>query len=430
MLYHTFEITHASITPARAVAQATRKLLKNPLNPCSRTLTGRTTAACCEMFVNATKRYGKPEFGLDETEIEGRPTPVVEEVVLKKPFCELLHFRRDGEHVERRSDPKLLIVAPLSGHFATLLRGTVEAMLPEHDVYITDWIDARMVPISEGRFDLDDYIDYVIEFIRLLSRDGERLAIMAVCQPSVPVMAATALMCEDGDPQRPASVTLLGGPIDTRLSPTKPNDLATSKSLPWFEKNVVTLVPWPHPGVFRRVYPGFMQLTGFVSINLDRHMDAALKQFRNLIKGDGDSAASHRAFYDEYNSVMDMTAEYYLQTIDTVFQRHLMPRRMMKYRGHLVNLSKITDVALMTIEGELDDITGCGQTEAAHALCDGLPDSLKLHYTQPKVGHYGVFNGSRYRRMIQPRIRDFIRSHRTAVHSRPGWGVLRSLKRA
>jgi len=430
LLYHTYEITHASITPVRSVAQATRNLLRNPFNPASRTLTGRTTAAYCEMFVNATKRYGKPEFGLDETEIDGRMTPVVEEVVLKKPFCELLHFRRQGAAVEKRNDPKVLIVAPLSGHFATLLRGTVEAMLPEHDVYITDWIDARMVPINEGLFDLDDYIDYVIEFIHFLSQDGERVPVMAVCQPSVPALAATALMSEDGDPMRPASLTLLGGPIDTRLSPTKPNDLANKKSLNWFEKNVITLVPWPHKGVMRRVYPGFVQLSGFVSINLDRHMSAALKQFRNLIKGDGDSAASHRAFYDEYNSVMDMTAEYYLQTIDTVFQRHLMPRRMMKYRGRLVNLSEITDVALMTVEGEFDDITGCGQTEAAHGLCDRLPDELKLHYTQPKVGHYGVFNGSRFRRGIQPRIRDFIRAHRAPVaQNRNGWKVLSGLKK-
>ncbi len=412
MLYHSYEISHASITPARTFAQACQNLLSHPYNPASRTFSGRATAAYCELFVKATKRYGKPEFRLHTTEIEGRETPILEEIVLRKPFCELLHFKREGARAEARDDPKLLIVAPLSGHFATLLRGTVEAMLPEHDVYITDWVDSRKVPLSEGRFDLNDYIDYLLEFIRFLSNDGERIAVMAVCQPSVPAFAAASLMAEENDPARPASLTLLGGPIDTRLSPTKPNDLAMGKTLPWFEKNVTALVPIPHPGFMRRVYPGFIQLSGFVSINLNRHVDAALNQFRNLIKGDGDSAAAHREFYDEYLSVMDLPAEYYLQTVETVFQKHLLPRRKMTHRGRLVNPSAITDIGLMTIEGENDKITGCGQTEAALDLCDALPAAMKQHYMQPEVGHYGVFNGSRFRHGVQPRIRDFIRAHR------------------
>lgn len=415
MLYHAYEITHASIAPIRNVAQACRNFLRNPWNPASRSFTGRTTAAYFEMFVNATRRYGKPEFGLPETTILGQKVAVREEVVLRKPFCELLRFKRMNAPASTENDPKLLIVAPMSGHFATLLRGTVAAMMPEHDVYITDWIDARNVPISEGKFDMDDFIDYVIEFCRFLAADGERVSLMAVCQPSVPALVATALMAEDADPARPSSITLLGGPIDTRRSPTKPNDMATSKSLPWFEKNVITLVPWPNPGVLRRVYPGFLQLSGFVSINLDRHMDAALKQFRNLVKGDGESAASHREFYDEYLAVMDLTAEFYLQTIETVFQKHLLPKGELTHRGRLVRPSAIKDVALMTIEGENDDITGCGQTEAAQDLCDGLPADKKTHYLQPGVGHYGVFNGSKFRRHIQPRIRDFIRLHRMPV---------------
>jgi poly(3-hydroxybutyrate) depolymerase len=415
VLYHAYEMTHAAVTPFRAAAQMGAQALRNPGNPMSATLGFRATAAAFEMFVNATRRYGKPEFGIESVEISGETAPLVEEVVLRKPFCNLLRFRRKGALAEARNDPKVLMLAPMSGHFATLLRGTVEAMAPEHDVYITDWIDARNVPLSQGRFDLDDYIDYLIEFCAFLSADGERPAVMGVCQPGVPALAATALMAADKAPHRPASLVLMGSPIDTRVSPTEPNVLATTRPLSWFEKNVITTVPFPNPGFMRRVYPGFLQLSGFMSMNLDRHVDAHVKQFRNLVRGDGDSAAAHRTFYDEYLAVMDLTAEFYLQTIETVFQKHLLPKGELTHRGRPVDLGAIRDVGLFCIEGEADDITGRGQTEAALALCANLPAEKKSGYIQAKVGHYGVFNGSRFRREIQPRIRDFIRARRAWV---------------
>jgi poly(3-hydroxybutyrate) depolymerase len=303
----------------------------------------------------------------------------------------------------------------MSGHFATLLRGTVESMLPEHDVYITDWIDARNVPLAKGGFDLDDYIDYIDEFCAFLAQDGERPAVMGVCQPGVPALASTAMMCKRTAVHRPASLVLMGSPIDTRVSPTEPNVLATSRPLSWFEKNVVTTVPFPNPGFMRRVYPGFLQLSGFMSMNLDRHVDAHVKQFRNLVRGDGDSAAAHRTFYDEYLAVMDLSADFYLQTVEVVFQKHALPKGEMVHRGEPVDLGQIRDVGLFCIEGEADDITGRGQTEAALALTPNLPDEKKTSYIQAKVGHYGVFNGSRWRQHIQPRVRDFIRARRAYV---------------
>jgi poly(3-hydroxybutyrate) depolymerase len=320
MLYHAYEYTHAAISPWRAVAQLGRRSLQNPMNPLSAMFPARATAAALEMFVNATRRYGKPEFGIVETEIAGETVPVQERVVLSKPFCDLLHFKRDHPVAHARNDPKVLIVAPMSGHFATLLRGTVEAMLPEHDVYITDWQDARNVPLAEGRFDLDDYVDYISEFCRFLAGRG-------ACggDGGLPARRARPRRRRaDGRGRRPgapASVTLMGSPIDTARNPKQPNDLATTRPLSWFEKNVVVTVPWPNLGFLRRVYPGFLQLSGFMQMNLDRHVDAHMKHFRHLIRGDGDSAAAHRAFYDEYLAVMDLTAEFYLQTIDRVFQR-------------------------------------------------------------------------------------------------------------
>lgn len=415
MLYHAYELTHAAVTPFRTAAQMGAQALRSPANPLSATLGFRTAAAAFEMFVNATRRYGKPEFGIESAEIADETVPIVEETVLSLPFCNLVRFRRDSVLAEARNDPKVLVLAPMSGHFATLLRGTVEAMVAEHDVYITDWIDARNVPLSEGRFDLDDYIDYVETFCQFLAREGERPAVMGVCQPGVPALAAAALMSARKATYRPASLVLMGSPIDTRINPTDPNRLATSRPLSWFEKNVVTTVPFPNPGFMRRVYPGFMQLSGFMSMNLDRHVDAHLKQFRNLVRGDGDSAAAHKAFYDEYLAVMDLTAEFYLQTVETVFQTHALPRGEMVHRDEKVDLHAITDVALFCIEGENDDITGRGQTESALALCAKLPKEKKASYIQPKVGHYGVFNGSRFRREIQPRIRDFIRAKRAWV---------------
>ncbi|MEO1470211.1 MAG: polyhydroxyalkanoate depolymerase, partial [Pseudomonadota bacterium] len=294
-------------------------------------------------------------------------------------------------------------------------RGTVEAMLPEHEVYISDWIDARDVPIAQGRFDLSDYVDYVREFVRFLGRDGERVAIMGVCQPGVPALVATAFMCQDGEAERPSSLVLMGSPIDTRVSPTEPTRLAEEKPIGWFEKNVIATVPWPNLGFLRRVYPGFLQLQGFMSMNLDRHVDAHVNQFRNLVRGDGDSAAAHSAFYEEYLAVMDLTAEFYLETVEKVFQRHDLPKGSLILCNRRVDLSVVRDVGVMTVEGEKDDITGRGQTEAALGLLTHLDEQWKFHWTQPKVGHYGVFNGSRFRAGIQPRIRDFIRANRRMV---------------
>ncbi len=415
MLYHAYELTHAAVSPFRAVAQMSANALRNPVNPLSETLGFRASAAAFEMFVNATRRYGKPEFGIESVELSGEVAPVEEEVVLRKPFCDLLRFRRRSTLAQARNDPRVLVIAPMSGHFATLLRGTVEAMLPEHDVYITDWVDARNVPLSRGKFDLEDYVDYLREFCEFLAQDGERPAVMGVCQPGVPALAAAALMSEDRAPFRPASLVLMGSPIDTRISPTEPNVLATTRPLSWFEKNCITTVPFPNPGFMRRVYPGFLQLSGFMSMNLDRHVDAHVKQFRNLVRGDGDSAAAHRTFYDEYLAVMDLTAEFYLQTVENVFQKHLLPKNELMHGDRRVDLGAITDVALMAIEGEADDITGRGQTEAALDLCTNLPREKKASYIQAKVGHYGVFNGSRWRQHIQPRVRDFIRAKRAWV---------------
>ncbi|MEM9044026.1 MAG: polyhydroxyalkanoate depolymerase [Pseudomonadota bacterium] len=415
MLYHAYEFTHAAISPMRQAARMGRDALQSPFNPLSGSLGARATAAAFEMFVSATKRYGKPDFGIDEVRVGNQVCGVVEETVLEKPFGDLVQFRRLG--AEDRNDPKVLIVAPMSGHFATLLRGTVKAMLPEHDVYITDWRDARDIPVASGGFDLEDYADYIMEFVQEIASSGERPAVMAVCQPGVPCLAAATLMSEDNDPARPSALILMGSPIDTRVNMTEPCKLAASRPLSWFEKNVVATVPWPNPGFLRRVYPGFLQLSGFMSMNLDRHMDAHIDQFNNLVKGDGDSADAHRKFYDEYMAVMDLTAEFYLQTIERVFQKHHFPLGCYMHGDRQVDPKKITDIGLMTIEGENDDITGRGQTEAAQGLCLNIPSVDRVHYVQADVGHYGVFNGSRFRKHIQPKIRDFIRSRRLTVEA-------------
>jgi poly(3-hydroxybutyrate) depolymerase len=407
MLYHFYELSHAAIAPLRAAVNVNRFFLDHGWNPFIETYPGKVAAAAFEVFDRVTKRYAKPSFGINTIEIDGRRVGVTEQVVRSLPFCELVHFQR--ETGVPRDDPAVLLVAPLSGHYPTLLRGTVRALLPDHDVYITDWRDAREVPLSAGRFDLDDYIDYVIESIRHLGTDAH---VIAVCQPGPAVVAATALMSAADDPCVPSSVTLMGSPIDTRLSPTKPNELALSKPLKWFERNVIMNVPFPNPGFMRRVYPGFLQLTGFMTMNLDRHLNAHHKLFSDLVVGDGDSAAAHRKFYDEYLAVMDLTAEYYLQTIDVVFQQHALPDGRMLHRGRKVETAAIRDTALMTVEGELDDISGIGQTQAAHELFCNVPDKRHLDYIQAGVGHYGVFNGSRWRAEIAPRIRDFIRSNR------------------
>jgi poly(3-hydroxybutyrate) depolymerase len=427
MFYHLYELNHAAMAPWRAAAESMRVAYSNPLNPLAYTEVGRAMAAGFEVFERATRRYGKPTFGLPQTKIGDVSVSVHEKVVLSKPFCDLLHFERCLPPGHSK-DPRILIVAPMSGHYATLLRGTVETLLPSADIYITDWKDARMVPLSEGTFDLDDYIDYVIEMLHHL---GEDTHVIAVCQPAVPVLAAVARMEAENDPFAPSSMTLMGGPIDTRVNPTAVNKLAKDHPLSWFEENVVMTVPWPQPGVMRSVYPGFLQLSGFMSMNLDRHMIAHKDFFGHLVKNDGDSADRHRDFYDEYLAVMDLTAEFYLQTVDTVFIKHSLPKGEMLHRGKPVDPSRIVNTALMTVEGENDDISGAGQTEAAQHLCSNLPDHMRLHYIQPDVGHYGVFNGSRFRREIAPRIVRFMNEQSKANRSekRPDIRVIEGGKR-
>jgi poly(3-hydroxybutyrate) depolymerase len=403
--YMFFEMAHAVLGPARAASDAMRLFYRNPLNPLSHTVYGRTVSAACELFERTTRRYGKPIFDLPFTNVNGRKVDVIERAVWSAPFCNLIHFDREMP-VNMAPQPRLLIVAPMSGHFATLLRGTVEAFLPTHEVYITDWIDARMVPLAMGGFDLDDYIDYVREMIRLLGPD---VHVLAVCQPSVPVIAAIALMEEDEDPATPRSMTLMGGPIDTRCSPTEVNKLAQKRGMDWFKSNCIARVPFPHPGIMREVYPGYLQLSGFMAMNIDRHLSAHWEMFSHLVSGDGDSAEKHRDFYDEYMAVMDLTAEFYLQTVDTVFVRHALPKGEMMHRGRKVDLTAIRRCGLMTVEGEKDDISGVGQTKAAHDLCINLPKERQLYHLQKDVGHYGVFNGSRFRRDIAPAIVEFTR---------------------
>ena len=411
-MYWLYEMGHAALDPSRALADATRLFFRNPVNPLAHTTYGKSVAAAMELFERSTRRYGRPEWQIDSTIVGGERVPVHINTVWERPFCRLLHFERVFKHIPRRPQPKLLIVAPMSGHYATLLRGTVEAFLPNHDVYITDWRSARSVPVAEGRFDLDDYIDYIISILHMMEGDAH---VIAVCQPSVPVLAAVAVMEANDDPYVPHSMTLMGGPIDTRVNSNAVNKMAEQRGIDWFRNHVITKVPFPHPGVMRDVYPGFLQLSGFMSMNLDRHLEAHRDLFRHLVKGDGDSAQKHREFYDEYLAVMDLSAEFYLQTVDTVFIRHALPKGEMTHRGRLIDCKKISRVALMTVEGEHDDISAVGQTEATHALCPNIPAEDKVHYVQPSVGHYGVFNGSRFRAEIAPRIADFALSHNGGV---------------
>ncbi len=408
MLYHLYDLQHAMLTPLRYQAEMAKMALQNPWNPLSYTQMGRTMSAGAEVIERTTRRFGKPEFELYETEIDGKKVNVTEKVIVEKPFARLLNFKRSA----KRNDPTVLIVAPMSGHYATLLRGTVKALLPHHNVYITDWTDTRQVPSADGTFNLDTYITYLREFMSLL---GPETHLIAVCQPAVPVLAAVSLMATEDDPNQPLSMTLMGGPIDTRVSKTEVTELAETRPLKWFEQNVILRVPYYYPGAMREVYPGFIQLTGFMSMNLDRHVGSHMKFYQHLVSGDGDSAEAHRKFYDEYLSVMDIPAEFYLQTVETVFQRHLLPRGKMKWRDSLtdklvdVRPQDITRTALMTVEGELDDISARGQTTAAHELCYSLPQSKQIHHFQLECGHYGIFNGRRWREQIMPRIRHFIR---------------------
>jgi poly(3-hydroxybutyrate) depolymerase len=401
--YQLYEMAHAALAPARAVSDATHFVFRNPWNPLANTTLGKNISAGAELFERMTRRYGKPTFGLREIEVDGVVYPVLEDVVWTKPFCNLRFVRPDFPG--GADQPKLLIVAPMSGHYATLLRGTVEAFLPHFDVYITDWADARMVPLAIGSFDLDDYIDYLRE---MLAHLGPGVHTIGVCQPSVPLLAATALMEAGGDVNAPASMTLMGGPVDTRRSPTEVNKLAEKRGVEWFRRNCLHTVPFPYPGFGREVYPGFLQLSGFMAMNLNRHVTAHLDMFKHLVRGDGDSAEKHREFYDEYLAVMDLAAEYYMQTVETVFVRHALPKGEMTHRGQRVDLTAIRSSALLTVEGEKDDISGVGQTCAANELCVNIPESRKQYYLAEGVGHYGVFNGSRFRGQIAPRILKFI----------------------
>jgi poly(3-hydroxybutyrate) depolymerase len=410
VLYHLHELQRRFLNPLSVWAQATSELFSSPYSPLAYTPLSRRLSAGYDLLHRIGKQYEKPEFGLDTTRIDGVAVPVVEEVVLAKPFCRLLHFKRvfPNRLAKRPADPQVLIVAPLSGHHATLLRDTVRALLPDHDLYITDWIDARLIPVSHGPFHLDDYVEYVIEFIQLL---GPTVHVISVCQPTVPVLAAVSLMASNNDPKLPKSMTMMGGPIDSRRSPTQVNALAERKNFEWFENNVIFKVPTAHPGYLRRVYPGFLQHAGFVAMNPDRHLNSHWDYYLDLVKGDLDDVDGHRKFYDEYNAVIDLPAEYYLDTIKIVFQEHRLPNGTWKVRGQLVKPEDIKTVALFTIEGELDDISGSGQTEAAHGLCRNIPKSKKQHLTAEGAGHYGIFSGRRWREKIAPQIRDFIRAH-------------------
>jgi poly(3-hydroxybutyrate) depolymerase len=408
MLYFFYELNHAAAMPWRAAATASRMLWQAPANPFATTHMARSMAASLELFERATRRYDKPEFGIEATVVDGREVPVVTETVWQRPFCRLLHFRKADEHVdgERAAvQPKLLLVAPLSGHYATLLRGTVEAMLPHADVYVTDWEDASQVPADQGLFDLDDYIDYLFDMFTHL---GEPVHVMAVCQPAVPVLAAVSLMSQRNDPLAPKSMVLIGGPIDTRLNPTVVNDMALERGLEWLSRHAIVRVPFPNCGHGREVYPGFLQLAGFTTMNLDRHMDAHREMYWHLVHDDHEPAEKHREFYDEFLSVLDLTAEYYLQTVEEVFIRHALPNGTFTHRGERVDPAAITKTALMTVEGEHDDISGVGQTQAAHDLCRNIPAARKRHHLQEGAGHYGVFNGRRFRTEIVPRIVEFM----------------------
>ncbi|WP_119677360.1 polyhydroxyalkanoate depolymerase [Indioceanicola profundi] len=404
MLYQLYDMQHAALTPLRLVAEATQATFQNPFFPGSYTKAGRAIAAGAELLERTTRRWGKPEFGLPTTMVNGREVKVTEVPVLEKPFGTLLRFQRavPNDH------PKVLLVAPLSGHYATLLRGTVAQLMQNHDVYITDWADAKMVPLARGRFGFEDYVEYVMDFIRHLGPD---VHVIAVCQPVVPVLAAVALMAQMDDPCQPRTMTLMGGPVDTSAAPTVVTQLAETRDIEWFARNVIHSVPVYYPGGMRQVYPGFIQLTGFMSMNLDRHVGEHLGLFRHLVRGDGESAEAHRKFYDEYLSVLDLTAEFYLETVKSVFQDRDLPRGTMKIRGVTVDCSAITRTALMTVEGELDDISAPGQTIAAHRLCSSLPDGMKVDLLQKGVGHYGIFNGRRWREQIEPQIRSFILKH-------------------
>jgi poly(3-hydroxybutyrate) depolymerase len=403
MLYQLYDWQRAALEPWRLFAQAANELYGHPDSPLSYLPGSRNVAAAFDLMTRLTRRYERPDFGIASVSSAGREYVVREVHDIEKPFCRLLHFEKVGAPAQ----PKVIVFAPLSGHFATLVRDTVRTLLADHDVWVTDWIDAKEIPIAVGPFHFDDYVAYVREFLRFL---GPEVHSISVCQPTVPVLAAVALMAQAGEPV-PRTLTMMGGPIDTRRSPTAVNTFAKHRPLSWFEAKVIQRVPMRYPGFMRRVYPGFMQFAGFVAMNPHRHMESHLQYYHHLVEGDGESAEAHRRFYDEYNAVMDLPAEYYLETVDRVFHKHLLPRGELVVAGERVRPEAIRDSALFTIEGELDDISGNGQTEAAHALTRGIAARNKQHFEAKGVGHYGIFSGRKYREMIYPRIREFIARH-------------------
>jgi poly(3-hydroxybutyrate) depolymerase len=405
MLYDAYEVQRSFLAGASKLAGLGAGWLNNPANPWGYSSMGPLVAASLEVFAHAAAPRGKPEFGIGSVHMGGEDIPVHEEILLRKPFGQLKHFYREGHD----GGPHLLIVAPMSGHYATLLRGTVQRLLPKANVYITDWRDAKLVPASDGRFDLDDYIDYLVEFLELIgTKAGERPHLLAVCQPAVPAFAATALMGEDKNPHRPRTLTMMGGPIDTRKAPTAVNTLATQRPFAWFEQNVIATVPMIYPGAGRKVYPGFLQLAGFMTMNLGSHLISHWEMFKHLVVGDEEGADSTRDFYDEYRSVCDMTAEFYLQTVDVVFQQHLLPKGELEHRGRRVDPAAIHDTALLAIEGERDDISGIGQTKAALDIATGLAKAKKQYFMARDVGHYGIFNGRKWRERIAPVLEKFM----------------------
>ena len=405
MLYDAYEVQRSFLAGASKLAGLGAGWLSNPANPFAYNSMGPVAAASLEVFAHASAPRGKPEFGIESVRVGRKDVAVNEELLLRKPFGQLKHFVREGAE----DDPAILIVAPMSGHYATLLRGTVERLLPKHDVYITDWRDAKLVPLKDGSFDLDDYIDYLIKFLELIGeRTGQRPHLLAVCQPAVPAYAATAVMATDKNRWRPKTLTMMGGPIDTRKAPTAVNTLATQRPHAWFQNNVIATVPMIYPGSGRKVYPGFLQLAGFMTMNLGSHLISHWEMFKHLVVGDEESAEASRNFYDEYRSVCDMTAEFYLQTVDVVFQRHLLPKGEMMHRKRRVDPAAIRDTALLAVEGERDDISGIGQTRAALDISTKLPAAKKEYLLAKGVGHYGIFNGRKWRDRIAPVVEKFI----------------------
>jgi poly(3-hydroxybutyrate) depolymerase len=403
MLYQWYDWQRTALEPWRLFTQAATEIYGHPDSPLSYLPGSRNVAAAFDLMSRITKRYERPVFGIHKVASDGVEYAVSEVYDIQEPFCRLLHFRKEGAPKQ----PKVVVFAPLSGHFATLCRDTVKTLLADHDVWITDWIDAKEVPITEGPFHFDDYVAYVQEFLRFMGRDSHAIS---VCQPTVPVLAAVSLMAAKGEPI-PRTLTMMGGPIDTRRSPTAVNTFAKTRPLSWFEAKVIQRVPMRYPGFMRRVYPGFMQFAGFVAMNPDRHMESHMQYYQHLVEGDGESADAHRRFYDEYNAVMDLPAEYYLETVERVFQKHSLPQGKLMVAGERVRPELIRNTALFTIEGELDDISGNGQTEAAQGLTKGIPAKDKQHFEAKGVGHYGIFSGRKYREMIYPRIKDFIARH-------------------